>query len=173
MSSDEFPEDPLHAALVQFTGCVGEAVEDVCSYGLTLGETYVPFMPDPPPQGTSYPHACDGLDEGILCSQLWVRVASVAPGQVNQGWEGDCAVSLVATIEVGIERCFVIPEGGEAPTATDVMRGALQAMTDMKAIHCAAVSCDAWDRITTGQWSPLGPQGGQYGGVWTFTVTLD
>lgn len=150
----------LHDALLAFTGCVGEAVEDICSYGLTIGDAYVPFDPDPDDD-------CD--EDEAICSQIWVRVMSVLP-RTTDSWEGDCASVLTLDIEVGVLRCIEIPEDGEAPTASDVMEAALQSMTDMNAIYCAAMGCEVWDSIEVGQWSPMGPMGGQYGGTWTFTV---
>lgn len=157
--------DPLHDALVQFTGCVGEALEGVCSYGLTVGETYVPFEPDPED---------DCPEEDSACSQAWVRVMNVNVTDVGEGFDGgDCSASLRLSLEVGVLRCFDIEEGGAAPTATEVLIAALQSTTDMKAIYCAAMSCDVWDAINAGTWVPMGPMGGQYGGTWTFDVTVD
>lgn len=173
LGSDEFPSTPadfLNEALVIFTGCIGEALEGICSYGLTIGDSYVPFEPDDDNECT---------EEDAACSQAWVRVMGVqpAPGAV-EGWTGTCAVSLRISLEVGVLRCIEIPGGGEAPTATDVMAAAMQAMEDMNAIFCAAMSCeredgsDVWGTILVGDWVPTGPQGGQYGGTWTFTVEL-
>lgn len=167
--TETFPEtetgtDRLNAALIAFTGCVGESLDDMCSYGLTIGETYVPFDPDPED---------DCPEEDAACSQAWVRVMAVNPSNVGESFDGsDCAVTLRLTLEVGVLRCIEIPEGGEAPTATDVMVAAMQAMTDMNAIHCAAMSCEKWESISHGAWTPSGPLGGQYGGVWTFDVEL-
>lgn len=156
---------PLIEALVGFTGCIGEALPDICSYGWTYGDSYVPFVPDPDDE------TCD--EEEALCSQAWVRVAGVtpSPGAVET-WEGDCAIELSLTLEVGVLRCVDIAEGGEAPTATDTLAAAMQSMTDMNALHCAAMGCEVWASIETGAWEPYGPLGGQYGGVWTFTVTI-
>lgn len=167
MSDDfEIPtaDEKLQNALIQFTGCVGAAV-DICSYGLTIGESYVPFDPDEDDE-------CD--DDEVMCSQLWVRVVDVQPMQgLIEGWEGDsCGLGLSMNLEVGILRCIEIPDRGEAPTATDVMAASFQALADMRAILCAAMGCEAWDRLGVGQWNPAGPLGGQYGGIWTFTVDL-
>lgn len=158
------PADRINNALVMFTGCIGSAFDDICSYGLTIGDTYVPFDPDPEDE-------C-ALEEA-LCSQVWVRVDSIqpAPGGLD-GWGGDCAVSLRAELEVGVIRCVDIPEDGEAPTATDVLVASMQAMEDMNRVFCAAMSCEVWDSIMVGSWQPTGPLGGQYGGIWTFTVDL-
>lgn len=166
VGSDETPvsgNERLHDALLSFTGCVGEAVADICSYGLTIGETYVPFRPDPEDD-------CEEDEE--FCSQVWVRVTDISVSGGTEGWAGTCSASLTVGLEVGVVRCISIPEGGEAPEASDVMVAALQAMTDMNAIYCAAMSCEVWDSINVGVWMPSGPQGGQVGGTWTFDVEL-
>jgi hypothetical protein len=156
--------DPLHEALIAFTGCVGESLVDICSYGLTIGETYVPFDPDPED---------DCPDDVAACSQAWVRVMGVQPTHKGESFDdGDCSAVLRVELEVGVLRCVDVPEDGEAPTASDVLVGSLQAMTDMKAIYCAAMDCEVWDSIDSGTWSPSGPIGGQYGGIWTFSVEI-
>lgn len=166
LGSDETPATPadrLNEALLGFTGCVGEAFDDICSYGLTIGESYVPFDPDPE----------DDCEDGeAACSQLWVRVMGVTPtGEVGFD-NSDCATTLQIELEVGILRCLEIPEDGEAPTASDMMVAAMQAMQDMNTIFCAAMGCEVWESIQSGAWTPDGPLGGQYGGVWTFTVEM-
>lgn len=171
----------LEDAIVAFTRCIAQAVPDICSYGWTVGEAYVPFNPD---------ENEDCPEDIVQCEQLWVRVENVVPVTINEGgFGGDtCAVDLRVNLEVGIMRCFVIPEEGEAPTTSEVLGGALLSMSDMRAIMCAALTCkrpateweqgdaegmvDIWESIELGTWVPLGPLGGQYGGVWTFTVEL-
>lgn len=161
--SDEPPFDSLGEALVEFTGCVGGSLEDICSYGLTIGETYVPFDPD---------EDDDCSEDEALCSQAWVRVMSTDVINITDGFEaGGCGGELSLMLEVGVLRCFGITEEGQAPNATDTLVAALQAMDDMRAIYCAAMSCDVWSSIDVGQWVPSGPMGGQYGGTWVFTVT--
>lgn len=161
--SDEVSgNDDLNNAIISFTGCIGEAVEDICSYGWTIGETYVPFNPDEDDE-------CD--EDEVACSQVWVRVMQVVPAS-SDSWGGDCATVMRLDLEVGVLRCIEIPDGGEAPTASDVLVAAAQAMDDMKAIYCAAMSCEVWASIEVGQWSPTGPLGGQVGGIWTFTVEV-
>lgn len=155
--------DSLNEALVRFTSCIGEAMSDICSYGLTIGETYVPFDPDPEDQ-------CE--EDEAICSQVWVRVDSAGVASTNDTWGGDCGGMFRLDIEVGVLRCLTIEEGGEAPKASEVMVAALQTMEDMRAIYCAAMSCEVWDSIMVGQWVPTGPSGGQYGGVWTFSVEV-
>jgi len=165
LGSDEVPDpaDALNTALVAFTGCIGEAFEDICSYGLTIGESYVPFDPDPEDD-------CD--EDEVACSQVWVRVMGVQVTDLTTGFGGSCGGTTELTLEVGVIRCVEVPEKGEAPTATDVLVAAMQAMTDMRTIQCAALSCDVWESIEIGSWAPFGPLGGQYGGTWTFTVEV-
>ncbi len=158
-------EDRLHMALVAFTGAIGEAVPDICSYGLTIGEAYVPFDPDPDD---------DCEEEDVACSQVWVRVAGGSLNKVTDsfGGQGGCGGVFGLEIEVGVMRCLEVPDGGEAPTASQMLEAALQMMTDMRNIQCAAMSEEVWDSITAGAWTPRGPLGGQYGGTWTFTVEV-
>ena len=157
--------DRLNAALMEFAGCVVSALEDICTYSVTIGQAYVPFNPDDDDD-------CDP-DEAI-CSQAWVRVMNVQAVDQQYSFAGGdgCSATLRIQLEVGVLRCVEIPEKGEAPTATDVLVASMQAMTDMLAIQCAAQECDSFMDIQTGQWSPSGPLGSQYGGIWTFSVDL-
>lgn len=171
MGSDDAtatPADALIATLVAFTGCVGEAMEDLCSYSLTIGETYVPFDPDED-------EGCDDEDEDN-CSQLWVRVTGIEVAASSSFDGGDCAATMNIGLEVGILRCFPTMEDGEAPTASMVLTAAAQSMIDMNAIMCAGQTCEAIEEhaiaINIGSWSPMGPMGGEYGGVWTFTLEI-
>ena len=170
MGSDDAPltqAQRLQTALLLFTERVCGGL-DVCSYGLTMGETYVPFDPDEDDD------ACD--EEEAVCSQAWVRVDS-STFITSESWSNGCGGEMSLTLEVGVLRCIEIPEGGEAPTATDVTSAALQAMEDMNTIHCAAMSDEdpedeLWSEIESVQWTPSGPFGGQAGGIWTFNVTF-
>lgn len=153
-------------ALVGFVGCVGLSIPDICSYGLTVGDHYVPFNPDEDDD-------CEDDEQSVACSQIWVRVDKITPTAVTENFAGsDCTSVLSIGLEVGVLRCFGIEEGGEAPSATDVMEASLQTVSDCLAIQCAALGCEVWESIVVGSWAPLGPLGGQYGGYWTFTVEL-
>lgn len=156
------PDDPFLTALIGFTGCMGEALEGICSYSLTVGEMYFPFNPDDDDD-------CD--EDDAACEQVWVRVTDITP-TATEGWDDNCAVVLRIGLEVGVLRCIQMPDGGEAATASEVLGYAVQAMQDMKKLFCAAMSCEVWDSIDAGAWSPMGPMGGQYGGTWTFTVEV-
>lgn len=178
LGSDEHPNtlaDAINAALVGFTGCIGSALDGICSYSLTFGEVYVPFKPD---EGDD----CDE-DTAEDCNQVWVRVTDVGvkfddkgfdttPGGDTGKCEGACGGTFVIGLEVGVLRCYEVAEEGEAPTATEVMSYAMQSMIDMSALFGAAMNCEVWESIDTGAWQPEGPLGGQYGGYWNFTVEL-
>lgn len=162
MGSDEQPGDALNVALLAFTGCIGESIPDICSYGLTVGDTYNPFDPDPED---------DCEEDDVACSQVWVRVESVTPVG-SDSWEGDCATVMRIELEVGVLRCFDMREEGEAPYASETLAAAVQSMSDMNVLYCAAMACDVWNSIESGSWLPVGPMGGQYGGTWAFTVEI-
>ena len=155
--------DRISTAIVAFLGCIEVALDGICSIGWTIGDSYVPFDPDDDDD------ACE--EEEVYCSQAWVRVMDILP--VSQDSFGDdCATVMRIGLEVGVLRCVEVPEDGEAPKATDVLLSAMQSMEDMNAIYCAAMDCEVWNSIDAGQWLPNGPQGGQYGGTWNFTVEI-
>jgi hypothetical protein len=163
-------DERLHNALVAFTQAIGEALA-VCSYGLTIGQDYVPFEPDDEDD-------CDEDEEedAVTCTQAWVRVDGASPtGGMSLIDGSECGTILRLELEVGILRCIYVEEGGEAPKAADVLAASIQSMSDMTAIYRTAMGPEApevWDSITAGQWTPSGPLGGQYGGIWTFTVEI-
>lgn len=159
----EKEDERLENSLVAFTIAIGAALK-VCSYGLTIGEAYVPFDPDDDDE-------CE--DEEATCEQAWVRVAQVTPTGGSSLLDGsECSAVLRYDLEVGILRCVEVPEGGEAPKAEDVLAAAMQSMRDMNAIYRTALATDVWETLVTGTWVPVGPTGGQYGGTWSFSVEI-
>lgn len=158
------PADALNNAMAEFTGDIGLALEGICSFGWTIGDSYVPFNPDDDND------SCD--EEEAVCSQMWVRVVQISPAVQDESWDGSCSLVLQIELEVGVLRCVEIPEGGEAPTESGVLEAAMISMDDMNTIQCAGMSSEAFDSLTLGTWVPLGPSGGQYGGVWSFTAEV-
>lgn len=179
------PGAALTVGLLNISESVGQSLPDLCSYGLTVGESYVPFDPDEEDEDC-------GHDEGG-CSQAWVRVMGINDRPLSadggdgwgdgdlDGWgdddddkdDEDCKCGFVVDFEVGAIRCFPAADGGAAPTATEVLLAASQTMDDMSMIRCAVMNTK-WDgaSLEVGQWVPMGPAGMMYGGVWTFTVTI-
>lgn len=168
-------DENLHNALVAFTQSIGEAL-GVCSYGLTIGQDYVPFDADDEDQCNPEEDEDAEAEDSVACTQAWVRVESIVSTSLSEALDGNvCAATLRMSLEVGILRCLLIEDDGEAPKAADVLGAALQSMTDMRRILDAATGPEApqvWETIVAGQWTPMGPLGGQYGGIWTFTVDL-
>lgn len=156
----------LHAGLIGIMLSIGSAI-DVCSYGLVIGDSYVPFDPDED-------ECQDDEGDDATCEQVWVRVAQVTPTGGVDTFRGMCGQEMQLALEVGVLRCIETPEQGEAPRASDMLAAVLQSMDDMNAIYRGAmgVDDDLFDEIIAGEWTPVGPMGGQYGGIWTFTVTI-
>lgn len=125
--------------------------------------------------GDGAPHdVCSTTPDGAD-GQLWV-------GHVNDvpGWPGGtgepttCATPFAATIEIGIVRCAKgkLKDNGKLPPAEDVTADAEQQDADRLAIRNAILCCldiDSKDLIIEG-WTPITPQGGCVGGVWTITI---
>lgn len=160
----------LEDAVLAFTGAIGEAIPDVCTYTLIYGDKYIPFRPDEEEEEAGddgEPSPCENNE----CDQLWVRVAMVTiAGDVPQSFGGSCEGLYQLDLEVGIQRCVRVEDDGEAPRANDLMVGAMQMLDDMQAIFKAAMGLEVWDSIDAGAWLPSGPEGGQYGGSWDFTA---
>lgn len=160
------PGENIQMAFAAFVSCIADAFPDVCSVGMTIGSEYVPFRPDPDDDCE------DDEDDEEFCTQVWVRFTGAAVSG-STGFDGGfCGSEMEMGVEVGIYRCFEMDEDGEAPTATQMFEAALQSIEDQATILCAANACDVWSKIVAGQWTPLGPQGYQYGGQWSFTTWL-
>jgi len=159
-------DDTLMDLLVTFAAEACGQMDGLCTYGLTIGETYVPFDPD---EEDECPHGENRWE----CSEGWVRVVGIVPTGTVEGMNGQCVASLRITLEVGVLRCFPTPDNGEAPSASDVFLGVEQSMTDMTTMYRGAMRTQPqWDALSAGQWRPMGPAGLQYGGQWTFTADL-
>lgn len=165
-------DERLHTALIEFMASIGSAL-DICSYGLIIGDSYVPFDPDEEDEDE-----CVNEDYGFSCEQAWVRVAGVNPIGGVDSFDGICGQEMQLQLEVGVLRCLPIPDEGAAPKTTDMLKATLQAMDDMNAMYRGAMAVgidgddDLFDTLEAGDWSPVGPLGGQYGGIWAFTATL-
>lgn len=153
--------NPYLSALAQ---CAAEEVNangNTCFSGVTVGDSFI---------------SMSGIgDCEDACGEMWVRVATMYPststgvaevGQVN------CHTSLGLDIEIGAIRCFEMHEGGEAPTAAELLAANMQSMDDAAAIYRAIVCCNHFPDVVVGQWTPIGPEGGMVGGIWTLAVGL-
>ena len=103
----------------------------------------------------------------------WVGLNSIFPSKLFPSPDGDienCTAPLAAAVSIGVIRCYKVRERGET---LDEMRGYLDMqMADMAAMRRAIVCCakDEDIAVSLGTYTPLGPDGGSYGGVWNPTI---
>ena len=130
-----------------------------------------------------------GLDLACECALVHGNVANVAPPGVGKGtaWVGvasifpsknfpaptadrdTCAAPLAALISVGLIRCYAVKVNGES--VEDMLLYMDKQMADMAAMRRAIVCCSKeFDDVSLGQYIPIGPEGGVYGGQWTVTL---
>lgn len=118
-------------------------------------------------------------DECGVCGMGWVRLTesypSVQLGAANQQ-PGNCEVMLGADFEIGIMRCSPVgdeegnpPDPSEWAALSEFVAADIDTMR--RAILCCNNSLDNTD-IMLGQYTPVGPQGGLVGGVWTLAVQV-
>lgn len=126
------------------------------------------------PGGTAA--APDG-DGSMNCGQLSLRIVSASPRINSQGGnasiEKPCLVLWWdVLIEVKVFRCApTITDTGVAPKPADYAAAGEQMLDDMDKIQSALLAT-GWV-FTIGPWTPLGPEGGQFSGSYTFTTRTD
>lgn len=121
---------------------------------------------------------------GTAGDMAWVRLLNAypsnQPGQLAQAL-GNCDSSRGMDVEIGILRCYDIPEDGEALSQEQVNEMSAIQLADLGYIW-SAVSCCGSDPNDPDHWTskdwlmanyvPLGPDGGLYGGQITLYMTL-
>ena len=116
----------------------------------------------------AWDNCCDG--------QVWTRLVTVTPApQTPNGRPGGdpCAVPFfIATVELGVIRCAAKQDAkGKPPPAEKVGIDGLQGVADMAAL-LGVLRCPPYEIRDVGTWTPMGPNGGCFGGVWTFSLRL-
>lgn len=120
-----------------------------------------------PGESVAWDDCCDG--------QLWTRLISFSPHDGNSPAQRSgmdvCALPwFIATVELGIIRCAaVLNDQGVAPTPLQIVADGVQGLNDMAQLM-AAIKCADVDIRGLGSWTPQGPEGGCFGGYWTFTL---
>lgn len=129
-----------------------------------------------------------GLDLGCECAIVHGNVAFVAPPTVGKGtaWVGitnvfpsknfpaptadkdTCAAPLAALVSVGIIRCYSVKVNGES--TEDMLLWMDKQMADMAAMRRAILCCASSEDVSLGQYTPIGPEGGVYGGQWSVAL---
>ena len=127
-----------------------------------------------------------GLDASCECALVHGAAVSVAPPAVGRGyaWVGldsivpsktfpvqdstasNCPSPLVANVTVGILRCYAVKVNGES--SEQMLLYMDKQMADMAAMRRAILCCAALtDDVMLGSYTPIGPEGGVYGGSWS------
>lgn len=134
-----------------------------------------------------------GLDAGCTCSLVHGNVENVEWPTAGKGvaWLGlsgifessafpqqnsgtsRCGSPLAASISVGVLRCYKV--GTTAPSPDESLLYMDKQMADMAAMRAALTCCPAKEtlgfEISLGGYTPIGPEGGVYGGIWVATVS--
>jgi hypothetical protein len=158
--------DKVYDALTLLAACLCEEASDqgqidLCFCGIAPGEQVA--------HDYGFPENCDGV------GMAWVRLigsyAATIPGQLDPS-PGNCGKQTGMDIEVGILRPYYISaEGITAEVAEPAVVGQF---SDMAKMRRAILCCDAFKtkEIVLGPYSPVGPTGGIFGGIQTFSAVV-
>lgn len=118
--------------------------------------------------GSAEPPAVPVVGRGVV----WVGVNRVFPAlgfgvEPEAGTQG-CGTGLNAELVLGALRCYSVTRDNPSPDQS--LEYTRQMLADMNALRRAALCCAAIEDKELGEWTPIGPEGGVYGGVWTLTV---
>ena len=102
----------------------------------------------------------------------WVGIQSIYPSKTFPSPVSDrdtCVAPLAALVTVGLLRCYAVKVNGES--YEDMLLWMDKQMADMAAMRRAIVCCGlSVEDISLGVYTPIGPEGGVYGGTWTVTL---
>lgn len=151
----------INARLAELAACLCAQIDggdSMCFCGVMPGEQWYDLT---------------GECEDDQCGQAWVRVVNVYPSTVlgvpDTSFQ-NCGKALSFDLEMGVIRCWHIPDGGEAPDAAQLLSASDQQVKDMIDMRKAIECCESFEDYTLTVWSPIGPSGGIYGGLWNLTV---
>jgi hypothetical protein len=142
----------------------GAAGPDLCFCGVLPGEIVVADV-----------GAEENCDNG--CGMAWTRIVSAYPAQTvgEVAVEPNtCGANLGVDIEVGILRCYQLPDNGDPPSPEVLAAAAARQADDMMSMYRAVKCCEALQEFgidyLLGIFTPSGPLGGVVGGTWTLSV---
>lgn len=152
------------ASLDRLRTCLGTAIAEaklppVCALAVMPG------------QGVAHDfvYSCDDKD-GLAWVQLTAQYPSTNVAQPTRGVT-KCGADYGIGVNIGIIRSFPIPEDGEPPEVSVFEAMALQQLREMEVIRYALVCCYPED-VALGSYTPIGPQGGAFGGAWVANIAL-
>jgi hypothetical protein len=157
----------IHDALTLLAACLcTEATDngegpDLCFCGILPGDAVV--------HDYGFGDECDGTD-GMAWVRLMMSYPSSAVGSADTT-PNNCIKPTGIDVEVGILRGYPIEEQVTAATAAAAVEGQF---ADHDRIMRAVLCCEAFSRkdIVLGQYTPVGPMGGVFGGVLVFSSVV-
>lgn len=151
----------INTKMTALAACICQNVEGAdgfCFCGVMPGDSW-------------YDMTTPGEDTG----QAWVRLANMYPA-TNFGEPdtslSNCTKGTGIELEIGVIRCFEIPDNGENPSQELLLELLDKQVIDAGALRTAVECCEHFEDYSLGVWSPIGPLGGIYGGVWTLTAQV-
>lgn len=159
MAVDLIEDGAFYQTLVELAQCVCDEVEkaglsnDICFCGVVGGSAVESIV--------------GAHGEGMA----WVRLVNLYPSTtfpaLTQAVEASCAAPLAAEVEVGITTCAPQPRTSTSNIRPeDWLNAVRKQMAGMAALRRAIQCCYPHEDMVLGQWSPVGPQGGELGGAW-------
>ena len=82
-----------------------------------------------------------------------------------------CERPLQVLVNVGVMRCYPVPEDGSAPPQAAMDAAVSQMLRDMSSVQRAITCCYEGD-IDLGPFTVIGPDGGCFGGFWQVFIDL-
>lgn len=155
--------------LIALAACLCQQIRDdglpePCFCGVLPGEAASPL----------YAGDCDGDN----CGMAWVRMGTAYPsdgfGDEQNQQPGNCVSGLGMDVEMGIVRCFPIPEDGAVPSESELSVAFAQQIDEMMTMWRAVSCCPDLPNkevMLTG-YTPIGPGGGMIGGTWGLRLVM-
>ena len=169
-------DDHVNDIVDLVTACVCDefADEPLCFCGRIAGQMAYDAMGV---GGECYDDDGDPLDTSS-CGQVWTRLSMAYPAQaVGQPMAipDNCGASIGLTLELGALRCIRIEASGDPLPAEEMLEATRLQTADMLALVRAVKCCAALDgnQYILGQYTPIGPEGGVVGGVWSLSILVD
>lgn len=116
---------------------------------------------------------------GVGTEVAWVRLADYFPSNspgVQAQVPFNAAHGRTLLIEVGVLRCYDVPDDGEFDSEL-LMSMWLRQMADLGAIERAIACCTgrSWDsnQFVVGNYRPIGPEGDLFGGAMAIAMQIE
>jgi hypothetical protein len=157
--------DPVTAILAELAGCLcnqitTDGADPVCFCGVVAGDSVA----------VDYTTECDDA-----CGMAWVRLVTAVPANgfgIQNTNAGNCGSALGIDIEMGMARCFPVPDGGEPPEVSAHLAVTAQVNADMMVMRRAIACCPGSRDWVIDGYTPFGPQGGAVGGFWNLSLMI-